>query len=153
VLGAGLGGFFDGIVFHQILQWHHMLTATADHPASTLRGLEVNTLWDGLFHAVTYLLVIVGAFMMWTRLRDGGPVPSRRGLVGWGLVGWGSFNLVEGLVSHHILEIHHVRSGPNEVTWDVLFLTAGFVLCLIGWRVIRSNRRQSGRYRHGRIAA
>ena len=26
VLGAGLGGFFDGIVFHQILQVHNMLT-------------------------------------------------------------------------------------------------------------------------------
>jgi uncharacterized membrane protein len=22
-LGLGLGGFFDGIVLHQILQWHH----------------------------------------------------------------------------------------------------------------------------------
>jgi uncharacterized membrane protein len=27
LLGLGLGGFFDGIVLHQILQWHHMLSA------------------------------------------------------------------------------------------------------------------------------
>jgi len=26
LLGIGLGGFVDGIVLHQILQWHHMLT-------------------------------------------------------------------------------------------------------------------------------
>jgi Predicted membrane protein (DUF2243) len=26
LLGVGLGGFVDGIVLHQILQWHHMLT-------------------------------------------------------------------------------------------------------------------------------
>ncbi|MCK1539441.1 DUF2243 domain-containing protein, partial [Bradyrhizobium sp. 176] len=26
LLGLGLGGFFDGIVFHQLLQWHHMLS-------------------------------------------------------------------------------------------------------------------------------
>jgi uncharacterized membrane protein len=26
LLGIGLGGFFDGIVLHQILQWHHMLS-------------------------------------------------------------------------------------------------------------------------------
>lgn len=26
VLGLGQGGFFDGIVLHQILQWHHMFT-------------------------------------------------------------------------------------------------------------------------------
>ncbi|MFB2922435.1 DUF2243 domain-containing protein [Aerosakkonema funiforme] len=25
-IGMGAAGFFDGIVFHQILQWHHMLT-------------------------------------------------------------------------------------------------------------------------------
>ena len=24
--GLGLGGFIDGIVLHQILQWHHMVT-------------------------------------------------------------------------------------------------------------------------------
>ena len=27
LLGIGLGGFVDGIVFHQILQWHNMLSA------------------------------------------------------------------------------------------------------------------------------
>ena len=26
-LGLGLGGFFDGIVLHQILQWHHTATS------------------------------------------------------------------------------------------------------------------------------
>jgi uncharacterized membrane protein len=26
LMGIGLGGFIDGIVLHQILQWHHMLT-------------------------------------------------------------------------------------------------------------------------------
>jgi uncharacterized membrane protein len=31
LLGIGFGGFFDGIVLHQILQWHHMLTSTGDH--------------------------------------------------------------------------------------------------------------------------
>src|SRR4051794_35429080 len=28
ILGVGLGGFVDGILLHQILQWHHMLTST-----------------------------------------------------------------------------------------------------------------------------
>jgi uncharacterized membrane protein len=30
LLGIGLGGFVDGIVLHQILQWHHMLTSEGD---------------------------------------------------------------------------------------------------------------------------
>jgi uncharacterized membrane protein len=47
--GLGLGGFFDGILLHQVLQWHHMLTS-AGYPATDVHNLEVNTLWDGLFH-------------------------------------------------------------------------------------------------------
>lgn len=26
MLGFGLGGFFDGILLHQLLQWHHLLS-------------------------------------------------------------------------------------------------------------------------------
>ena len=51
-MGIGLGGFVDGIVLHQILQWHHMLTDTGDYPPTTIAGLEANTLADGLFHAL-----------------------------------------------------------------------------------------------------
>lgn len=47
VMGLGLGGFIDGIVLHQILQWHHMLTSTESHPSTTVAGLEANTLADG----------------------------------------------------------------------------------------------------------
>ena len=25
--GMALGGFFDGILLHQVLQWHHLLSA------------------------------------------------------------------------------------------------------------------------------
>jgi uncharacterized membrane protein len=52
-MGMGLGGFVDGIVLHQILQWHHMLTGTGDHPSNTVVGLEANTLADGFFHLAT----------------------------------------------------------------------------------------------------
>jgi uncharacterized membrane protein len=49
VLGVAVAGFFDGIVFHQLLQWHHMLSAT-HWSTETVNGLEVNTLADGAFH-------------------------------------------------------------------------------------------------------
>jgi uncharacterized membrane protein len=60
LLGIGLGGFVDGIVLHQLLQWHHLLTATGDHPVDTVRGLEQNTVADGLFHVLAWLFVVVG---------------------------------------------------------------------------------------------
>ena len=135
MLGVGLGGLFDGIVLHQILQWHHMLTSEGDFPATTVRGLEVNTLWDGLFHATTYVFIAVGLFLLWHRARAGGVKRSWKGLLGWILVGWGLFNLVEGVIDHHILQIHHVRSGPNELAWDLAFLALGAVL-LVGGRAL-----------------
>jgi uncharacterized membrane protein len=57
--GLGLGGFFDGIIFHQVLQWHHLLT-TGGYPANSLENLEYNTLWDGIFHLSTYVFVLLG---------------------------------------------------------------------------------------------
>jgi uncharacterized membrane protein len=134
VLGAGLGGFVDGIVLHQILQWHHMLTGTARYSAKTVRGLEVNTLWDGFFHAAALVLVITGLAML-SRGRRG---VRRRPLVGWALVGWGLFNLVEGIVDHHILGIHHVRAGPDQLAYDLAFLALGAVLVLSGYRLAKS---------------
>jgi hypothetical protein len=39
LLDLGLGGFFDGIVLHQILQWHHMASAVTD--TTTVSGLPI----------------------------------------------------------------------------------------------------------------
>src|SRR3954467_13776840 len=61
--GLGLGGFFDGIVLHQVLQWHHMLSSW--YPITDVRSLELNTLWDGVFHSSTYLFVVIGLFILW----------------------------------------------------------------------------------------
>src|SRR3954453_1351006 len=63
-LGVGLGGFVDGILLHQVLQWHHMLTGTASHPAATVAGLEANTLADGLFHVGTWLAVTAATVLL-----------------------------------------------------------------------------------------
>jgi uncharacterized membrane protein len=136
VLGIGLGGFVDGIVLHQILQWHHMLTSEGSYPATTVAGLETNTLWDGLFHATTWVAVLVGIVLLW-RWSEG---MRGRVLLGWMLVGWGLFNLVEGVVDHHLLGIHHVRTGANETAWDVAFLAFGALLAAAGGALARSGR-------------
>lgn len=134
LLGIGLGAFVDGIVLHQILQWHHMLTGLPSYPATTVEGLQVNTLWDGLFHAAAWVFVTVGLSLLW-RAR---PARAGRSLVGLLLAGWGAFNLVEGIVNHHLLGIHHVRAGPNELLWDVSFLALGALLLLAGRALYRS---------------
>src|SRR5215210_2521873 len=64
LFGLGLGGFFDGIVLHQILQWHHMVTS-AGYPPDSIENLKVNTFWDGIFHAATYVLTGLGLYVLW----------------------------------------------------------------------------------------
>jgi uncharacterized membrane protein len=104
VTGVGLGGFFDGIVLHQVLQWHHMLSNTgadrlgiANYDETTVAGLRVNTLWDGAFHFTTYVLVLVGLILLWRALQRHVPDrPPWRLLWGGLLLGWGLFNVVEG---------------------------------------------------------
>ena len=68
LLGLGLGGFVDGIVLHQLLQWHHMISSTARGSTATVAGLEANTFADGLFHAAAWLLTATGLALLWLNL-------------------------------------------------------------------------------------
>ncbi len=141
LLGIGLGGFVDGIVLHQILQWHHMLTATGDHPSGTIAGLEANTLADGLFHAATWVFVAVGTWMAFQQWRRGSRAPDLIAVLGLVLIGWGGFNLVEGIVNHHLLTIHHVRDDVADPTpWDLGFLASGVLLVVGGAWAYRRHR-------------
>jgi uncharacterized membrane protein len=147
LLGIGLGGFFDGIVLHQILQWHHMLTSQGSYPATTVPGLQVNTLWDGLFHASTYIATLAGLFLLWSVARQPHAPWSTRLLIGLLLMGFGSFNLVEGIIDHQILGIHHVNeTAPLEqwLWWDLAFLAWGTIMLLGGWALARVGEAEQG---------
>jgi uncharacterized membrane protein len=137
LLGVGLGGFLDGIVLHQILQWHHMLTSEGSHTATTVAGLEANTLADGLFHAAAWLATLTGLVLVWRSCER----PATRHLLGLMLAGWGAFNLVEGVVDHHLLTLHHVKSGDAELALDLAFLALGAALLAGGWMLARSPSR------------
>ncbi|RWM69179.1 MULTISPECIES: DUF2243 domain-containing protein [Mesorhizobium] len=145
LFGLGLGGFFDGIVFHQLLQWHHMVTS-AGYPADSVENLRLNTLLDGLFHAATYLFVVLGLILLWRAAHQSHLWWSGKMLVGTVLIGFGLFNLVEGLVDHQILGIHHVNETvPREqwIYWDLGFLLWGALMLVGGWRLWRQGRRAS----------
>lgn len=146
ILGLGIGGFFDGIVLHQVLQWHHMLTGV--EPLTSMPSFELNTLWDGLFHVFAYVCTLIGIALVWSATRLPGSRWPTKLLVGGLLVGWGAFNVVEGIVDHHVLQIHHVRSGPNQLWWDLGFLAWGAIM-LAGGRLLmragdRNGRRAAG---------
>lgn len=140
VLGLSLGGFFDGIMLHQVLQWHHMLTGVEDPEISG--NLTLNITADGFFHVATYLLAVVGVVLLWRTRREW---PGRRpglALAGGILMGAGIFNLVEGVIDHHLLGLHHVRTDAGPVLlWDLGFLAVGAVLVAVGWGLARAARR------------
>ena len=136
LLGIGLGGLFDGIVLHQILQWHHMVSART--PPDTLEALERNTLGDGLFHAAAWVLTVAGVFLLATASGARTAPGGGRTLLGGALVGWGLFNTLEGLIDHHLLSLHHVRPGPDELLWDLAFLAWGAGMLVVGGLLVRS---------------
>jgi uncharacterized membrane protein len=137
LLGIGFGGFVDGIVLHQILQWHHMLSAEGCCPSSTVLGLEDNTLADGFFHVATWIALMAGTIVATRAWQRGELAPPWRSHFGGLLVGWGAFNLVEGLVDHHLLGLHHVRDDLGApLGWDLGFLAFGALLVLVGAALI-----------------
>jgi uncharacterized membrane protein len=140
-LGIGLGGFFDGILFHQILQVHNMLSARI--PTDTLVGAKINMVWDGIFHSIAWALTLLGVWMLWRAARRGDVVFDNRALVGGGLLGWGLFNVTEGVIDHHILSVHHVYERLGQSGWDYGFLAWGAAMIVIGWILTRAASRRA----------
>jgi uncharacterized membrane protein len=145
LFGLGLGGFFDGIVLHQVLQWHHMVTS-AGYPPDSVRNLEINTLLDGLFHASTYIFVVAGLVILWRHAHRTHVRWSTKLLTGTMLMGFGIFNLVEGIIDHHILGLHHVNETvPQDqwVYWDLGFLVWGAAMLVAGVYLKRAGRMET----------
>lgn len=127
ILGFGLLGAIDGIIFHQLLQWHSVYMHT-DHQGQIFS--------DGLFHSLTVVALVVGAVLLWLAGHPSNVEKGSRLLIGGILIGGGIFNLVEGIIDHHILQIHHVKQGdPNELFYDLAFLASGLILLSIGMMI------------------
>jgi uncharacterized membrane protein len=136
VLGVGIGGFIDGIVFHQILQWHEILSNRL--APITVTAKSVNMFWDGIFHAAMLTAVIIGVLMLWRVSRGRNNDTSGRLLTGALLMGWGIFNCAEGIIDHHLVALHNVREITASVAfWNYSFLIASVTLFGIGYLLAR----------------
>ena len=76
---------------------------------------RINMFWDGLFHAFCYVVVLAGLWMLWSAITRRDAPLSGRTFVGGTVLGWGIFNLVEGIIDHEILGIHHVLQNGNHL--------------------------------------
>jgi len=124
LFGIGMIGMLDGIVFHQILQWHSVNMHTD-------RVHQIMS--DGIFHLFVTIVIFVSGVMLW----KGDPHEHPRIFWGSFLLGAGTFNFIEGLVNHHLLQIHHVRPGAYQLLFDISYDAFAVLLLVIGWILIR----------------
>jgi uncharacterized membrane protein len=115
---------------------------SAKLPPVTMEAMRRNMAWDGWFHAAMLLVTLAGVYLLLGAARRRRPLPTPGALGGQLLLGWGLFNIVEGVVDHHLLGLHHVRDLPAHVPlYDWLFLAvAGFGFALVGWLLGRRER-------------
>lgn len=141
VLGIGLGGFVDGIALHQILQWHEMLSAKI--PPLDYVNKSVNMFWDGIFHAFCLVVVLVGIVLLWKLLGRSDIARSGNLFAGGLLLGWGVFNIIEGVIDHHLLKLHNVREvALNVPAWNLGFLALSVLLIIVGYGMISKRKRE-----------
>jgi uncharacterized membrane protein len=141
LLGVGLGASFEGIVFRQILDWHQMLSAVL--PPDTPPAMRLSKLAEGWVQLAAWVVIAAGVFVLSWTVRLAGRVPSTRSFFGYLMIGWGSFNLGEGLINHHLLEIHHLRDLPTRVAvYDWVWLAAGGIGFIVVGLALRDGRRR-----------
>ena len=128
--GIGIAGTLDEVVLHQLLGWHHFY----DRSTPT-----VGLVSDGLFHLLSTALLVIGVIQLVERRRTTTD-PPRLALAGI-LLGGGGFNLYDGTIQHKLLGLHQVRAGaPNNLPYDLAFLTIAAAVTLAGVLLLRTNR-------------
>lgn len=141
MLGFALGGFFDGILLHQILQWHHLLSLVPG-----VETIRAQVLWDGYFHALMYVIAVIALWGLW-RTRRHAAEGAGRSLLAALLVGFGVWHVVDSILSHWLLGIHRVRvDSPEPLAWDLIWFAAfGVAPLVLGWVMARKPPRGGGR--------
>lgn len=124
IIGLGIMGLVDGIVFHQLLEWHHVVHG---------HNHRMDLISDGIFNLAVTIIVLYGVIRVFQHARRDELSSSWTFYICGMLIGAGIFNLAEGLINHQILELHHVRPGhPAEFMYDMLYLLSGVILIAIG---------------------
>lgn len=131
IFGFGLGALVDVVVFHFILQWHHLLSSF--YEPGTLDGLRTNVYFDGIFSLVVIAVMLVGAGVVWRAVNRSAEPHSPVRVLGGLLVGAGLFNVFDGIVDHYVLGIHDVVHGtqafnPHWVGASLLILGVGILV-------------------------
>lgn len=120
LIGFGFGGFFDGILLHQVLQWHHLLSGVA---RGGLADLRMQVLADGLFHAAMYAVAAAGVLLMLRARHALARAGAAQRFTAALLLGFGAWHVADALLSHWLLGLHRIRmDSAVPLAWDLLWL-------------------------------
>lgn len=129
LFGVGLIAFFDEVVFHQLLHWHHF------YDRSTM---SIGLISDGLFHAFSWFATIASLFMFADLRRRKALWLSR--WTGGVFLGAGVFQLYDGIIQHKVMRIHEIRYNVDILPYDVTWNIAAIGMILIGLLIILKTR-------------
>lgn len=136
LIGIALGGFFDGILLHQVLQWHHLLSGL---DGTGWQDIRVQITADGLFHAAMLLLAVCGVASLLRGHRALQAEHAPRRLAGRLLMGFGAWHTVDVALNHWVLGLHRVRMDvPEPLWWDLAwFAVFGLAMVALGGALTR----------------
>jgi len=138
LLGVGVGAVVDVLLFHLVLQQHHLLSGRVD--PGTASGLARNVRYDGLFSLGMLAVAALGFASAWRGLNAADRRRSPVGFAGSLLLGAGLFNLFDGVVDHYLLGLHDVVHGTAR--WNPHWVGVSLLLLAAGGLVLWTNRRR-----------
>jgi uncharacterized membrane protein len=136
LFGIGLAAFFDEVVFHQLLHWHHF------YDKSTT---DIGLVSDGFFHAFSWFATVGALFMVADLRRRSSWMPMK--WLGGLLLGAGGFQLYDGTIQHKLMRLHQIRYQVNIVPYDMIWNIAAVLMIIAGISLlVRTGRkfRQTG---------
>ena len=131
LFGLGFVAFFDEVVFHQLLHWHHFYD---------LATTEIGLVTDGLFHAFSWFAT-VGSLFLFADLKRRKALVFKNWL-GSAIFGIGFFQLYDGIIQHKIMRIHQIRYGVNLLPYDLTWNVLALLLVIVGLWLIRDKKRK-----------
>ncbi len=145
LIGIGMAGTLDEVVFHQLLDWHHFLDRADPAGGVSPAARQLGLLSDGFFHAFSTVLLGMGL----TSLLVSGAAALRgqgRRVAGAVMAGAGGFNLYDGVVQHKLAGLHQVRRGvDNLLPYDLAWFAVALALLVAGVVLVRQPARSPAR--------
>ena len=132
LLGIGVAGTLDEVIFHQLLRWHNFYVHTT---------LDWRIVSDGLFHAFSSLVLVLAAWRLWRQPRLHSRSEEARVLLAGTLLGAGGFNFYDGTIQHKLLRLHPIREGvANQLPYDLAWNVVALGVFVLGWSLWRNAR-------------